>query len=249
MEHKINYRLVIFAFILCAGMSFQTLYGQDTNSNTDSINPPYIARTSNFMAVLFHLNAEEAQKLLPASVKVKSDEQGMASGGLEIYSTDQVFGIPAYTIAFITLQVQNRESIDGNWVIWGMVDNEPALNIFKNNFNFPYTLGNKMTIDTKEAMNLADIQNNKGEGLKLILSEDNDNPVAAEGLATVLSKSENGKILHTEIPWVAKGNMAKIESFEIKAGENDILNVLKGAKPFYSQVSSNAFSYTKPFIK
>ena len=36
--------------------------------------PPYIARTSNFMAIAFHIEAEEVQKLLPANVKVKTDE-------------------------------------------------------------------------------------------------------------------------------------------------------------------------------
>jgi hypothetical protein len=86
--------------VLSALTSMQSRYAQKANSAMKMLSPPYIARTSNFMALAFQLKADEAQKLLPADVKIKSDDSGMASGGMEIYTTDQIYGVPGYTIAF-----------------------------------------------------------------------------------------------------------------------------------------------------
>jgi hypothetical protein len=71
-------------------------------------------------------------------------------------------------------------------------------------------------------------------------------PITAEGVAPILNQSADGNLKVTEIPWLANGNEASIISFEIRAGSNKVLQVLQGAKPFYGQVSTNVFSYTKP---
>lgn len=89
----------IYAITLCAKSKF----------SYENVISPYTARTSNFMALAFQLKAYEAQKLLPADVKSKSDDSGMASGGMEIYTTDQIYGVPGYTIAFLYVVVEGNK--------------------------------------------------------------------------------------------------------------------------------------------
>jgi len=80
------------------------LYGQD-----EMVTPPFVAQTSNTMFVMFHLNADEAQELLPPNVKVNRNEDGLATGGLEIYNTDQVSGVENFTIAFLPWKWKSAE--------------------------------------------------------------------------------------------------------------------------------------------
>lgn len=210
--------------------------------------PPYIARTSNFMAIAFHIEAEEVQKLLPANVKVKTDEKGQATVGMEIYTTDQVYGVPNYTLAFIYVTVNsldsNNSTSENYYPIWGAMNNDTALQSFKHFYNFPY-LQRSVTI-RKGAEQVATVGESDGEGITLKLKSISSSPITAEGVAPILNQSADGNLKVTEIPWLANGNEASIISFEIRAGSNKVLQVLQGAKPFYGQVSTNVFSYTKP---
>lgn len=245
-------RAVMFVLLFLAAASFPSLYGQATNSAIKPVNPPYIARTSNFMMILFHLKAGEAQKLLPANVKVKSDDKGLVTGGMEIYTTDQIYGVPKYTIAFIYVEISGEESnsgTSGNWPVWGMVNNDTSLQNFRHFFNYPYHHEKRMTIEKKGTEQVATVGDNGGEGLTLKLRRKTDRPVAGEGLATIVSQSLNGRILKTEIPWLANGNEANIVSFEVRAGSNKVLETIRGAKPFYGQISTNVFSYTRPITQ
>jgi hypothetical protein len=244
--HHISIAMLLFL----SAVTFQSLYAQTTNLDMKPVSPPYIAHTSNFMAIAFRLEADEVQKLLPANVKVKSDDEGLATGGMEIYTTDQVYGVSKYTIAFIYVEVNAPDSANssGNWPIWGIVNNETTLQNFKQFYHFPYHQEKKMTIK-KGTEQIATIGDSNGEGLTLKLKRKTDRPVSAQGLATILSPSENGGILKTEIPWIANGHQASVVSFEVKAGSNKVLQVIWGAKPFYAQVSTNVFSYTRPVVQ
>ncbi len=240
-------RLLLIGLLFLCTASFQTLYGQANNRDMKMTNPPYIARTSNFMAIAFHVKAEDVESLVPANVKVKIDEKGQASLGMEIYSTDQVYGVPNYTLAFISVTVHSLDSNNGTdyyCPIWGAMNNDTALQSFKHYYNFPYQQ-QSVTI-SKWDEQVATVGASDGEGITLKLQSKSNSPVSAEGVAPILSQSVDNRMQTTEIPWLANGNEASIISFEIRADSNKVLQVLKGAEPFYGQVSTNVFSYTKP---
>jgi hypothetical protein len=241
-------RLLIIGLLSLFTASFQTTYGQTMNTDMKMTSPPYIARTSNFMAIAFHIKADEVQSLVPANVKVKIDEKGQATVGMEIYTTEQVYGIPNYTLAFIYVTVNsldsNNNTSDNYYPIWGAMNNDTALQSFKHFYNFPYQQ-QSVTI-RKGAEQVATVGEGNGEGITLKLRTKSNSPVSAEGVAPILNQSADGKMQVTEIPWLANGNEASIISFEIRAGSNKVLQVLQGAEPFYGQVSTNVFSYTKP---
>ena len=225
------------------------LYGQD-----EMVTPPFVAQTSNTMFVMFHLNADEAQELLPPNVKVNRNEDGLATGGLEIYNTDQVSGMENFTIAFLTLEVEvggegNNDGTPGNWPVWGVINNEATLSSFKDFYNYPYHFEEKMTIEEKEDEQVATVGGNNGVGIIVNLAKNIDQPVSADGVATVLSQSKDGIVLRTEIPWIANGNQASVISFEVNPGNNEVLKAIQNATPIYGQISSNVFSYTQPLTQ
>lgn len=235
-------RLLIIVLLLLCTAPFQT-----NKTGMEMTNPPYIARTSNFMAIAFHIKADEAQSLVPANVKIKFDENGRATLGMEIYTTEQVYGIPNYSLAFMYVTVNSLDSNNGTdyyYPIWGAMNNDTALQSFMHLYNFPYQ--QQIVTIGKGAEQVATVGESDGEGITLKLKRKSSSPVSAEGVAPILNQSADGKMQVTEIPWLANGNEASIISFEIRAGNNKVLQVLQGAKPFYGQVSTNVFSYTKP---
>lgn len=239
-----------FFFLLLIGGTFLNSYVHAQQAK--KVNPPFIARTLNSMMLAFNLDAGEAQKLLPKNIKAKSDEKGLVNGGLEIYTTDQVFGMPSYSFAFITLEVINEDGNygkEGNWAVWGAIDNEVALQNFKHFYNYPYYHEKNIRIEQSGNEFIASVGANGSDGLKLRLTKKAGQSVSAEGVALMFSKSESGNLLSTEIPWLAKGNQADVVSFEINARSNEVLKILQKAKPYYGQISSNAFSYTRPLTK
>ena len=213
------------------------------------LSPPFIARTSNFMVLAFHLDIEEAQKLLPDGVIAKQNELGLASGSLEVYTTDQAYGISNYSIAFFTIQVIAGESKlekEGNWPVWGVVNNEASLSSFRHYFNFPYKQINKISFDYSDNVYSAELGVNDSEGLRVSLKKDEDRAVKAEGIAVIMNKSKSEELIEIEIPWLAEGNQADILLFNVNSANNEALKILQNAKPFYAQISSNVFSYSKP---
>jgi hypothetical protein len=244
-------RNLIFGLLTFCIASCQSVWGQTVNPYPKPIDPPYIARTSNFMAIAFQLEANEVQKLLPANVKVKRDHKGFANAGMEMYTTDQIYGMPKYTIAFIYVEVSVPESgndTSGNWPIWGVVDNDTALNTLRHFYHYPYQQEKNILFQTAEEQVIT-IGGSKGEGLTLKLKRNRDKPVTAEGVARLLSSSGNGGVVKTDIPWLAAGHQASIVSFEVRPGSNKILQMIQGAKPFYGQVSANVFSYSIPISR
>ncbi|TLX26610.1 hypothetical protein FE904_07085 [Chryseobacterium indologenes] len=226
----------------------QPVYGQESSATTQLKSPPFIGRTSGFMGMGFRLNAHEAQKLLPKGIIVKTDGNGSATGNLEIYKTDQVFGVPAYTIAFFVIEVKtqnDQHSKEGNWIVWGTIDNKEALNSFRHFYNLPHSYSKDIFLDTSGVLHNAKVGNNTEGGFELTLKKIDTQPVRAEGLAVILNSSANNKFIKLEIPWLAEGHQTDIVSFKINPGESSILNVLQHIEPFYSQVSSNVFSYSK----
>lgn len=240
-------RLLILGLLSLFTASFQTIYGQTMNTDMDMISPPYIARTSNFMAIAFHVKAEAIESLVPPNVKVKTNEEGRASLGMEIYTTDQVYGVPNYSIAFISVTVNlldsSNNASDYNYPIWGSVNNATALQSFKHFYNFPY--GQQSVTIKKGTEQVATVGEIEGEGITLKLRAKRNSPISAEGIAPILSQSTEGKMQVTEIPWLANGNEASVISFEIRAGSNKVFQVIKDAEPFYGQMSTNVFSYAK----
>lgn len=239
--------LIIGLLALCTA-PFQIIHGQTNNTDMEMTSPPFIAKTSNFMAIAFHVKADEVESLVPANVKIKIDEKGLATLGMEIYTTEQVYGIPNYSLAFMYVTVtafdRNNNTSDSNYPIWGAVNNATTLQSFKHFYNFPYQQKN-VTIKkgTEQTATVGEID---GEGITLKLKIKENSPISAEGIAPILSQSSDGKMQITEIPWLANGNEVSIISFEIRAGSDNVLQVMHDAKPFYAQVSTNVFSYTRP---
>lgn len=235
-----------FVFLLIA----LPIYAQNsTDMNQNLISPPFIAKTSNFMAMAFQVEAVEAQKLLPEGVLVVPNEEGFATGSLEIYKTDQAYGIPNYTIAFFTIAVKSEASDngkEGNFPVWGVIDSPGALASFQHYFNFPYSVVDKILLEGSDSGLTSKIEVKGNMILSLSLKKDPAKPVKAEGLAVILSKSQAGELLSVEIPWLAEGNQTDIVKLEVNAADSNPLSILSKAKPFYSQMSSNVFSYSKP---
>ena len=228
----------------------QSFYGQNSqNMQQKHLNPPFIARTSNFMVLAFHLDLAQAQKLLPDGIIAKHNENGLVNGGLEIYRTDQAYGIMNYSIAFFTLEVKTEESNygkEGNWAVWGVIDNQTSLGTFKHFYNFSYQHISNISLESDGTIFTAKVGADGAEGLELTLEKNTAQPVKAEGLATILSKSAESNLISIEIPWLAEGHQAEPVSFKINAGKSNALKILQEAKPYYAQVSSNVFSYSKP---
>lgn len=237
-------RVVIFTILLTI-LSAQILRAQ---SEIPLIQPPYAVKTGNVMSMMLQLNASEAQTLLPADVKVKSDENEMATISLEIYSTDQISGVANYSIAFVTIEVGEQESNygkPGSWSVWGVMNNDTTLHNFRTHYNFPYQLERNIQLQNNGTEYAAVIGKTGHRGLSVKMVKDTARPILATGTGSMLSKSPNGKFLRTEIPWLADGYQSNILSLEIQAGDDKVLKVLKNAKPVYSQVSANAFCYTR----
>lgn len=237
------------ATLICLLVTLPIYAQNSSDMNQNLISPPFIARTSNFMALAFQVDAAEAQKMLPDGVVAIPNEEGFATGSLEIYKTDQAYGIPNYTIAFFTIAVKAEASNygkEGNWPVWGVIDSPGALASFQHYFNFPYRVVDNILLEGSEDMLAAKIEEEGNVILSLTLKKDPAKPVKAEGLAVILSKSQVGELLSVEIPWLAEGNQTDIVTFEAKATENSPFSILGKAEPFYSQVSSNVFSYSKP---
>ncbi|MEV4886292.1 hypothetical protein MRBLMN1_004852 [Chitinophaga ginsengisegetis] len=234
--------------IICFLMT-RPAYGQDSSATTIQLtSPPFIGRTSGFMGMGFRLNAEEAPKLLPKGIMVKTDQNGLAAGNLEIYRTDQVFGVPVYTIAFFVIEVKSQDDQhpkEGNWIVWGAINNKEALASFKQFYNLPHHYSSDIFLESNSALSKAKVGNTTEGGLELTLEKIDAKPVRAEGLAVILNNSATNKVIKVEIPWLAEGHQTDIVSFKINPGNNDALKVLQHIQPFYTQVSSNVFSYPK----
>lgn len=241
------YKALTLLFI-CFSMT-KPIYGQDSSATTTQlISPPFIGRTSGFMGMGFRLNPQEAQKLLPKGIIAKTDENGSATGNLEIYRTDQVFGVPAYTIAFFVIEVKTQDEQhpkEGNWIVWGAIDNKEALASFKQFYNLPHSYSKNIFLEASGGVHKAKVGNNTEGSLEISFRKNNAKPVRAEGLAVILNHSADSKLIKVEIPWLAEGYQTDIVSFKITPGNSDALKVLQNIQPFYSQVSSNVFSYSK----
>ncbi|MBE8717866.1 hypothetical protein C4F51_11795 [Cellvibrio sp. KB43] len=234
--------------LLCAGAP-SVVYAAENTATANLTAPPYIARTSAAMMTLFHFKADDVQKLLPDGVTVKSDANGQVIGGIEMYTTDQAYGVANYTLAFFFVQVrgvENNAAEDGNWVVWGKVDNNSALQGFTGFYNYPYVIDKDVSVKRDGSEALAVFDKDGQEGFKLELKIKTDKPFAGEGLANSYSQLPDGKIIKSEIPWLATGNEAEVVSFTVNAGDNSVLKTLQQGKAFYAGVSNNAFSYSAP---
>lgn len=239
-----------FAMVLCAGAPSVVYAAENTATATANLAaPPYMARTSTAMMALFHFNADEVQKLLPDNVRAKSDASGQVIGGVEMYTTDQAYGVANYSLAFFFVQVSGvagSSGEEGNWVVWGKVDNRSALQGFTGFYNYPYKMDEQVSITREGNEALAVIGKDSPESFKLELKIKNDKPFAAEGLANSYSQLSDGKIVKAEIPWLADGNEAEVVSFQVSVGDSPVLKILQQGKAFYAGVSNNAFSYSSP---
>lgn len=239
--------VLLFLFLSCGTKNEPIVIMKNRDSNQGT--PPYIAKTSNFMGLQFEVDSDAAQKLLPQGITATVNGNGFATAGLEIYTTDQVFGIPSYSIAFVTLSVTDYRAATpakGNWAIWGVMDNLESLQYFKEYFNFPYHYEKDILITTVNEERSLVIGNQEKGGVSLRLQSQKESPVLAQGLAPLYSQLDKGEILRTDIPWLAEGYQAVVLSLEINPGNDKALKILKQAKPVYAQISSNVFSYSKP---
>lgn len=237
---------LLFLTILTVG-TMAILNSNSANAQSKNLTPPpYVARNSNSMGIQFRIMASDAAQLLPEGIIPKVDENGMVVGGIESYTTDQIYGIPNFSISFITIEVKDINQLignNGNWVVWGAIDNKEALEHFKHFFNLPFYLEEKIEFQKTENNQSLIVGN---QLIELTLSMNSEKVIKAEGLANNFTKTEGGQILKTKIPWLADGYSAEVVYFKINSGGNETLRLLENAKPFFSLLSKNTFSYTAP---
>ncbi len=234
------------SFLLMISFSSST-HGQTVNFSS----PPYIVQSSNFMLVNFNLKAEDVQKLLPEKIKVKSNN-GMVAAGIEMYSVDNIYGIPKYTMAFIYVEVNDLASNDGSpghWAIWGNMNNNAALQNMKHFYNFPYTLESKMSIGINGKEYTAIIGDTTTPLLKMKLKIIESQAYTGQGIVNMCARLADGKTIKTEVPWLTQGNNGEVLTFEVNTNTDSVLNLLKDVTPNSGYIApKQIFSYSKPVI-
>lgn len=166
-----------------------------------------------------------------------------------MYTTTQAHGVPNYSLVFFFVEVNGPETNygnSGNWALWGKIDNERALKGFKHFYNYPYSLSENISIQRKGNEAITTVHEKNGEGFALTMKVKTDKPFSAEGMANSYSQLSNGSIIQIQIPWLVDGNEAELISFDVNAGDNKTLALLRGVKPFFGVVSKNSFSYAAP---
>jgi len=117
------------------------LMAQNGITDTSSITPPWAAHSSNFLLALFQTDTSTINKFLPNGVYALSNENGLATTGLEIYGTDSTNGAPIYKAAFIYVEImghQSESNMPGHWIIWGKTNHKLLAQSLKTNFGFKY---------------------------------------------------------------------------------------------------------------
>lgn len=245
-----KYKYILIAILILSTISCSVSdKKEDENLALEQKTYHMLARTSSTMSIQFQIREDEAQKLLPKTVSVKSNSEGLVNGGIEVYKTKQVYGVPTYSIAFATLEInkiKSNEDVSGNWAIWGVMNNDASLQNFKDIYHLPYIIEKNISFEQDEDEYNVIIGDIAKRGLRLRLKINSDKPFAGEGLANMYSQNKNEQILKTAIPWLAEGHEANIISFEIWDGGDETLQIIKRAKPIFGAVSSNTFSYTTP---
>jgi hypothetical protein len=216
------------------------------NTLTD---PPYLAHSSNFVMMLFNLEQDVVQTLLPPGVKAKINTAGTVTAGIEIYETDRIHGVSQYGIVFIFVEVADLESNNGtpgHWAIWGKVNQKNTLQSMLHYFNFPYSF-DEIKVTKEDNTYTATVGTNQ---IKLKLRYNEKQPFAGEGVVNMCSASKDGKIIKTEVPWFSTGSAAELISFEVDPRGNTILEIIKKATPHFSLISTNqSFSYSRPVTR
>jgi len=152
---------------------------QNGITDTSSITPPWAAHSSNFLLALFQTDTSTINKFLPNGVYALSNENGLATTGLEIYGTDSTNGAPIYKAAFIYVEImghQSESNMPGHWIIWGKTNHKLLAQSLKTNFGFPFEYEPDILVKTIEPGHyLGSIEPNN---IKIELSAITDQPIA-----------------------------------------------------------------------
>jgi len=241
--------LIALIFLLC--MQFKSYAQEAENSIADSP-PPYMANSSNFALVLFNLDVEKVKSILPRDIHPNINDSGMVTAGLEMYTTERVFGLPNFTMAFIFVEVEGMDSENGtpgHWAIWGNSNNKKVLHRFETYYNFPYVYQEHLDIALTEKEFSGEIGSEGNPTIALKIALQNDQPVVTEGIVNMCAKRKDNSTIASEVVWFTNGYVGKPVSFQIRSKGVSTLEILKGVQPYWALVSNRQqFCYSKPLF-
>ncbi len=211
--------------------------------------PPYLAHSSNWIMTMFKVKTSDVRTFLPQGIKPQSDENGMTNLGLEIYELDDISGLPVpYFVSFIFVQVESvgAQPFPSNFPIWGVFNDTTAANGYATHFGFPFKHYQSSFSLTKEDNKWVGIIGDK----KLITLEITQTPEKTKnvGVAKMVSEKNNA-FMYSSVAWINNGYVTSKTKLKIDPQGDPVLELIKGATPFWSLVSDNQiFTYTNPTL-
>lgn len=213
---------------------------------------PFMGSTSNFIFVMFHVDAELAQSLLPEGIKVRVDDNGKAIANYEILEIERAYGQPLFYESFISVQLEGFESSNGqgsNWAVWGRVDNEHVLQCFQSELGFPYELQADIFTKKEGAKHWGRVGAPGNETIKLQLEANAEKPLRGEGLVNMCGQRPDGQIVYAPVTWMSDGAQAQVLEFKVEPRGNKALEMIQQGQIIWSMVSwGQYFTYTKPIV-
>lgn len=239
--------IVLFSILLLWGNT--ALIAQNAgDAQAPKFAPPWVMQSGNFMMAAFNLKTADVQKLLPKGVEPLVNQEGMVTALLEMYETNQVSGIPNYKIAFIVVDIKghdSREGIPGHFAVWGRVTPQEALDAFQGHFGFPYKFADSIMLGMEQDAHVGAIGAPGKEILKLKIAPVPEQPFTGQGAVNMVGMNADSGTVKSEVPYITRGYMAKVLSFEVRAKGDPVLKLIKDAAPAWALVSKDQiFSYS-----
>lgn len=213
------------------------------------LSPPWLAQSQSFLMATFALKADDVRRLLPRNLEPLADANGMVVATFEMYETARVAGLPGYKTAFVVVDVKgfdSREATPGHYAVWGRVTPQEALSAFRGHFGFPYRLAD-LTVSDSGGQRTGVIGAPGAELLTIRLEPLAEQPFTGQGAVNMVGSKPGHRIAYAEVPYLTRGNMARIVDLDIRPAGDPVLTLLKDAAPLWALVSSDQlFSYSRP---
>lgn len=240
-----NYLKLFFPLIiLFAGVSANATGQQKLLSES----APWIVNTDKFLLINFRIKTKEIEPFLKIDIALKADKDGFVNTMMEVYSAENISGIPEYHAAFIVVETESHTSRDGapgHYAIWGIVSPDQSAKFFHETLGFPYKPGT-VKIESKKPKFIASIGDNTSTLLEIEATEISDKPFAGKGFINMLATKSN-HLFKMEVPYLTDGFLANIPSFKVTTNKDPLLNLLNSTSPTWAIISHRQiFSYLYP---
>ncbi len=238
---------IVVLLILCYTT---TMRAQSTA--VEAVQPPWIAHASNFMIYGFQVEASKVQQFLPKGVQPKINNGGMVFGGVEMYATDRIYGVPNYHTMFVFIEVESYDSSNGtsgHFNITGYMTPSETCDHFNETFGFSFTSNAVIEIGVEGTVHTGSIQVAGNEIMNIAIAETSKSYTTSEGIVNIVSTHKE-QIGVTPVPWMSMGCVGAIRNVQINSSGNKVLEMIKDAAPLWAFVNvDQTFAYTQMIKK